>query len=116
MTRRALKQASAPRPERVALVEASDVTSEGDFQTSVVRQARLLGWMVYYVPDSRRSPEGYPDLTLARNGVVHHWEMKAAKGRVSPAQEAWLHHLGPSARVLRPSDMDEIEAILRLEA
>jgi hypothetical protein len=100
----------------MTLVNASDVTSEGDFQTSVVRQARLLGWCVYYVPNSRRSPEGYPDLTLARDGVVHFWELKAAKGRVSPAQETWLHHLGPAARVFRPSDMDEIERMLRLEA
>lgn len=86
---------------------------ERDFQDTVVALARLYGWSVYYIPDSRRSPEGYPDLTLARKGVVWHWELKSQKGRVSPAQDRWLAALGPTGHLFRPSDLDRIEDLLK---
>lgn len=86
--------------------------SERDFQETVIEMAQVYGWKVYYVPDSRRSPSGYPDLTLVRNGVIHFWELKTEKGRIKPAQQEWLDALGTWGRLYRPSDMDEIEQVL----
>ena len=83
--------------------------AEQDFQRTVIDMAQAFRWKVYYVPDSRRSPSGYLDLTLARNGIIHFWELKSQKGRITPAQQEWLDALGPWARVYRPSDLDEIE-------
>jgi len=92
---------------------AAGYISEADFQATVIEMAQRYGWKVYYIPDSRRSPGGYPDLTLARNGIIHFWELKAQRGVTSPAQREWMDALGVWANVMRPSDMDEIERLLQ---
>jgi len=97
-------------------VTAVNYISEADFQATVIEMARLYGWKVYYVPDSRRSPEGYPDLTLARKGIVLFMELKSRRGVVSPVQKEWLDALGARAWVFRPDDMDVIEALLNQDA
>ncbi len=112
-------------------------TSEKAFQRAVVEYARLAGWKVYHIHDSRRSESGFPDLVLARRGRVIFAELKTEKGRVKPEQREWLTQLngeealgldatrvlaayatgGSVTRVLvflwRPSSWPEIEAVLR---
>jgi hypothetical protein len=88
--------------------------SEAQFQAEIVKLARINGWLVYHPYDSRRSPEGYPDLTLAHpNGRLIFAEVKTTKGKTTAAQDAWLAVLGNLGRyvdayVWRPSDWNFI--------
>ena len=96
--------------------------TEKGFQRTVIELATLLHWKVYHVYDSRRSDEGYPDLTLCKpavNGMPGRLimaELKTDVGRVSPAQRAWLAALagvpGVLACVWRPRDFAAIQAAL----
>lgn len=98
--------------------------TEREFQTDVLDLARQRAWLHYHTFDSRRSPEGFPDLVLARRlssegeadrAEVLFAELKRAKGRTSDAQERWLRLLraaGLEAYVWRPSDRAEIVARL----
>lgn len=94
-------------------------TSERDFQASVVRLAKLHGWKVHAVWDSRHSPSGWPDLFLVRNGVTYAWELKREGQEPTPDQVDWLRELARvdviSARVMRPGDWDLIERLLRID-
>ncbi len=76
--------------------------SERELQGHVVSAAVALGWLCYHTYDSRRSAEGFPDLTLARRGQVLFVELKAERGKCTDAQLRWLGQL-PNARVWRPS-------------
>lgn len=89
--------------------------TEEVFQAKVLELAELLGWHVYHTRDSRGSHAGFPDLTFARADRLAFAELKAEKGRVRPAQEAWLVALaatGVETYVWRPSDWDLIVATL----
>lgn len=87
-------------------------TAEESFQSDVWRLARLNGWRVYHTRDSRRSPAGFPDLVLVRDGRLIFAELKSERGRVEPEQRAWLGDLmlvpGAEVRIWRPSDLEEI--------
>lgn len=93
---------------------------EKDFQESVCHAARLYGWKIYSVPDSRRaSLAGYPDLTMwhtSKERLIFA-ELKREKGRVSLAQDTVLEELRqlPQVEVYvwRPSMWNEIVMILR---
>jgi hypothetical protein len=94
--------------------------TEAQFQTAVIEFARLSGWRVYHTHDSRHSEPGFPDLTMVRNGCLIFAELKADKGRLSPAQREWLADLEtvagwPAVEVYtwRPSQWSEIEEALR---
>jgi len=81
--------------------------SEEQFQRAVMDLARVSGWLVYHTHDSRRSQPGFPDLVLVhpKRGRLLFRELKATKGRVSPAQHEWLDALravGVDAAVWRP--------------
>ena len=95
--------------------------SETAFQNQVVEQAGWLGWRHYHTFDSRRSPAGFPDLVLVRNGRLVLAELKAAGGRMTPAQTDWYADLmlvqdaAPgvvAVRSWRPSDQAAIDATL----
>ena len=95
--------------------------SEKQFQQQIVDLARMQGWKVHAVWNSRHSPAGWPDLFMIRNGVVLAWEVKREDGRANPteAQRAWLHELRQipgmrwwNAMVVRPSSWDFIVSIL----
>jgi hypothetical protein len=91
---------------------------EKDFQERVSHYARLKGWHIYSVPDSRRaSLAGFPDLTMFRHGQLVFAELKREKGRVSDAQKLILAELEliPCAKVYlwRPSDWDDIVLALK---
>ena len=84
--------------------------NEKGFQSAVIELARLCRWVVYHTHNSRRSPAGFPDLVLARRGVVIFAELKSERGRLSDAQQEWLEATGGSC--WRPSDWKTIEATL----
>lgn len=91
--------------------------SEASFQAKVLHLAHLFGWRTYHTHDSRRSNPGWPDVALwhPRRGQFVLAELKAQKGRVSPAQVTTLAELqqcGVDAYLWRPSDWPEIQALL----
>lgn len=106
--------------------------SEKQFQAAVIELARLRGWRVAHFHDSRRQvgdrlvgdadAAGFPDLCMVRDGHLVFAELKAEKGRVSPAQHEWISVLeavadwatdGVEVHVWRPSQWSEIEQVLR---
>lgn len=93
-------------------------TSEAEFQATVIKDAKQLGWRVYHTHDSRRSNPGFPDLVLVRERVI--WaELKTAHGRVNAQQQAWIDRLqaaGQEAYLWRPQDIHEITRILARRA
>jgi len=59
---------------------------------------------------------GWPDLTLARPPELLFAELKAPRGRLSPAQERWIELLracGQEVHVWRPADFDAIHGRLK---
>ena len=92
--------------------------SESELQGIVIERAEREGWMVK--PSSQGSKQGsrpqramrnktangFPDLTLGRNGSVLFFELKDDDGQLSPAQLRWLSHL-PGSYIIRPCDLDD---------
>ena len=86
------------------------ITTEKQFQSLIVEYAKRCGWFVYFTYDSRRSPEGFPDLVLVRNVVLYR-ELKTETGRLTPAQKAWgdrLTEAGADYQVWRPKMLNDI--------
>lgn len=99
--------------------------SETQFQKQVIQFAQLHGWRVAHFRPARvrrngkdvyrtaiEGDTGYVDLTLARDGVVVHAELKSDTGTLSVDQIAWQVAIGKTACVWRPRDQDRIEAYL----
>lgn len=98
--------------------------SEADLQRQVIETAQWHGWLVFHpLPAMHRGrwvtatqgDTGFPDLVLARRGVVLFRELKTDTGRVPPDQQRWAEHL-PDWGVWRPRDLDAIRAELRTVA
>jgi VRR-NUC domain-containing protein len=74
-----------------------EIVPEKRFQAQLLQVARLAGWIAYYTFDSRRSPEGFPDVILVRpepgRGPVYAWECKTAHGKLKMPQQLWLRAL-----------------------
>lgn len=94
---------------------------EAHLQRKVLQLARLYGYRAYHTHRSDRSEPGFPDLVLVKMGgrrPVLFCELKAAKGKLSPAQLAWIEDLvacegyGALAYVWRPADLTQIAAVL----
>lgn len=103
-------------PDRVKSVVEVFTQTERAFQASVVRYARLMGWAAYHTYDSRRSDAGFPDLVLVRRPRVVFAELKSQRGRLRPAQRAWIEELracGQDVFIWRPSQWQEVERVLR---
>lgn len=84
--------------------------TEAELLGAVREVARMYGWLCYHTHDSRRSEPGFPDLVLVhpRTGELLFAELKAAKGRVSQAQQTWLdalHQAGQTPHVWRPEHL-----------
>jgi len=102
--------------------------SESSLQKQVIDLARLHGWLVHHVRPAMtakgyRTPlqgdTGFPDCVLLKPPRLLFVELKAEKGRLSDEQTVWLLQLkasGADARIWRPADWDEIEAVLIEEA
>ena len=92
--------------------------TEAQFQSRVIRLAKSLGWRVAHfravkVRDRFMTPvaadgAGFPDLVLARDGLVIHRELKTDKGRQSPKQREWANAMGANYSVWRPRDWERI--------
>lgn len=78
--------------------------------------AGLLGWAVYHTHLSLHSPEGFPDLVLARPPRLIFAELKREVGKPTAAQLAWLGTLSRCRSVetylWRPSDLDYVRKVL----
>lgn len=106
-----------------------EIVREADFQRQVLDLAHYLGWRSNHVRKSTvrqgkwatsTSCVGWPDLTLwhPRRGIIF-VELKAEKGRVSPAQHEVLESLaaaGGRTFTWQPKDWPEIEAVLKGES
>lgn len=94
--------------------------TEKDFQASVLELAHVKGWNTYHTYDSRRSAAGFPDLFLVRPPRIVVAELKSSRGRITPAQRAWLDLLarcsGVETYVWRPAGFDEIARVLSRRA
>lgn len=79
--------------------------TENELKDAVCRLARRNGWAIHHNGQARvmhRSGDnGYPDLTLARDGEVVWIELKAEDGILSPAQYGWSLAL-PAFHCIRP--------------
>lgn len=97
--------------------------SEDVFKDAVLRQAKALGWLAFHPLPALNSrgkwatfqqgEKGYPDLTLARKGVVIFRELKSNTGSLTAEQKAWGEELGDAWGVWRPRDWPEILSTLR---
>lgn len=67
--------------------------TEEQLQAAIIEAAVALGWLVYHTYDSRRSREGFPDLTLVDRRTYRprliFAELKAEAGLLSDAQLEW---------------------------
>ena len=64
---------------------------ESDFQSRVIEEAKLYGWMYYHTYRSTRSVPGFPDLVLVRIGYP--WlvvELKTEGAKETKEQAEWL--------------------------
>ena len=93
------------------------VATEAELQAQVLQLARARGVLAYHTHDSRRSPAGFPDTTLAGPGGVAFLELKRAKGsRTTPAQREWVEMLrasGQVAAICKPKDLPWIVEVVR---
>lgn len=91
---------------------------ERDLQETIRQAASLLGYRAYHTYDSRRSPEGFPDLVIVGHGELFIWELKSEKGGLTNAQAGWINELRnvngpPHVEVVRPTDLDRCLALLQ---
>lgn len=89
--------------------------SEKEFQAAVVALAKECGWECYHTFDSRRSKQGFPDLTFWRE---RHFkaELKTEAGRLTKDQNDVINGLraaGVCVYVWRPSSWSSIVEILK---
>lgn len=107
---------------RDALLRLPADASEAALLAAVLDYAGARGWRCFHpkpagytrgVPHTAYDGDaGYPDVTLARAGIVLFLELKAAGKYPGPEQRAWREAIGASARVVRPKDAEEIVRLL----
>lgn len=105
------------RPELARNLLDKQVT-ELAWQKSIIELAEeYCGWLVFHDQDSRKNNPGFPDLVMAhhRHGVVY-LECKTEDGKVRREQRLWiwtLQQAGEVAAIVRPSDRDWVDRIIR---
>jgi len=96
--------------------------TEAEFTETVIQLAKFYGWQVSHFRPAWtergwRTPlqghAGYPDLTLARHGVVMLIELKTERGKVTKEQARWAEAIGEQYRLWRPTDLDTIKEELK---
>jgi hypothetical protein len=88
--------------------------SEDELEDNILKAAKFLGWVAVHHRPARtkdgewrtaiKGQKGFPDLCLARDGVVLLRELKREKGKPSEGQVIWLEALGDFGGIWRPSD------------
>ncbi len=78
--------------------------SEADLQNAVIELAMVRGWKVCHFRPAQNSSgrwatpiqghPGFPDMVLARKGVVMFVELKSDAGKLTRDQQEWLEALG----------------------
>jgi hypothetical protein len=99
--------------------------TEAEFQSVVIDLARLFKWRVAHFRPAKtshgwRTPvqadgAGFPDLLLCRDRIIA-IELKSDAGKLAPEQDEWLaafKRAGIEAYCFKPSDLDEVAAVLR---
>ena len=106
--------------------------SEAELQTTVIKLAQRLGWIVAHFRPCRtetgwRTPveadgKGFPDLVLVRPaspmgraGRVIYVELKSESGKLTVDQKRWreaLFDAGAETHVIRPRDLDWVREVL----
>lgn len=88
---------------------------ERELEAEVEALLRLAGWRYYHTHDSRRSVAGFPDIVAIRGTRLLVLELKSESGKPTSEQYAWLEdfdRVGAQAYVVRPSNLDELAAIV----
>jgi hypothetical protein len=103
--------------------------SEQELQSLILEYAQARRWRCHHqlVPFRRgkdgrvraivepHTDKGFPDLVLARAGVVWYFECKTEKGKLTDEQRAWRDILiaaGCRWKLVQPHMWDEIAALL----
>lgn len=99
-------------------IMVAEFPQESRWQATVERYFRQLGWSTYHTWSSIKSSPGFPDLAAWHPlaGQVVFAELKTEKGKVTVSQASTLADLaasGAEVYLWRPSDMDEIMALLQ---
>lgn len=82
--------------------------NEKQLQSAIVTLCRLRRCQVYHSFLSIKSEPGFPDLVIAREGLLLFREIKTDRGKVTEAQAQWLQLLrsaGADASVWREADL-----------
>ena len=100
--------------------------SERELAATVDALAELHGWKIYGVLEqrvyARRLSKGFPVRVMTRKGRLLFVEYKSERGELMPEQQEWLDALSQCVNpwegrvqvwVIRPSDLDSIEEILK---
>lgn len=116
---------SHQQPESLAehmRLRLNQAMTEDELLQAITDAASYLGWRWHHIRRSDQALQmgdgGFPDLVLARDGVVLFLELKTEAGRLSYDQERWVSAInGPIdpaiARVVRPHNLDLIIRELR---
>jgi VRR-NUC domain-containing protein len=113
-----IEQLAIPTPGR-RIRRTPPGLREDDLLERVRRLARVNGWRLFHVYDSRKAVgAGFPDCVLVhdRQRRVIFAELKRPGADPTPKQVAWLAALraaGCEVAVWRPADLDDIRAVLR---
>lgn len=89
--------------------------TEKSFMATVVELAKLRGWKVFHVFDSRRCVAGFPDLLLIRGTQLIVAELKVGRNTATAEQVEWLRAFegaAVTAHVWYPEMWDVIEKVL----
>jgi hypothetical protein len=96
-----------------AAVALGSLMSERQLLAAVRELANLAGGRIYHTHDSRRSERGFIDVVLLVSPRAWFLELKSETGVVTAEQKEWLEALracGFDARVVRPSDLEDLAA------
>ena len=92
--------------------------TEAQLEEAVEGMARILGWDVRHIRDSRRqNAEGLPDAFLIRPPVSFWMEFKTEKGTLTATQKYLIPRMqaaGQTVYIIRPGDWlsGRVEAML----
>lgn len=92
------------KDQRQAILESISEAKLRD--EMVIPLIKTLGLHYYFTYDSRKSPEGFPDLVVWHNKIIFR-ELKTEKGQITLKQQDCLESLNRAkgdADIWRPSD------------